>query len=784
MNLISDYFIIKLTKTFTEILGGKGMQSLWEIKLEKYDNSQNRKYETIYTLANGYRGFRGVQDFSKKGECGNFIAGVFDKNDAQVTEIVNCQNPLVLNIYFDNEQLDIDNSEVLEFERNLNMKEGILYSKYLLKLQSRRIVKVEVEKFVSRNNVHRWAAKYKITPVNFSSKMFIENIIDGTVTNSSLDPFLKTKHFDVEDVLDLKPGIALKSITIDKKIRVIEATTLFSENPSGNIFIRRKFGRFGEVAREVYESFVKEGKEYIVVKYGVTYTSRDTKESIISKAKDELFNFIREGYESEKDKHIEYWNNLWDKIDIEIKGDDAAQRGLRFNLFQLSSSAYDGDDKVSIAAKALHGEGYKGHVFWDTEIFMLPFFIYTNPKVARALLMYRYNTLDGARKNAELNGYKGAQFPWESADDGIEVTPKWGFDYDGNPVRIWTGDEEFHINADIAFAIWEYYRATMDKDFLDNYGIEIILDTAKFWNSRLEYNKEKNRYEINKVIGPDEFHEHVNNNVYTNYLARWNMIKALQLVEMLKIENPVLLNKLCNKLGLSNADFEEWEKKIELIYIPMAKDGKLIEQFEGYFNLLDIPITEYDENGMPKWPDLKGYKLHDTQLIKQPDVVMLMLLLGDEFDLESKKINYEYYEKRTMHKSSLSPSMYSIMGLVVGDTHNSYKYFMKTIYTDLEDNQGNAALGLHAASTGGSWQSAVFGFGGLSIDHDEIPNINPWTPENWEELSYKINWRGSIIKVTVKQDKVEIFSDMDNEVKVYGNKYSIKQNQLLEVSRI
>ncbi|MCX7904042.1 MAG: glycoside hydrolase family 65 protein [Caloramator sp.] len=760
------------------------MQSLWHISLNKYDCKQNRKYETIFTLANGYRGFRGTQDFSKKGECGNFIAGIFDKNDAQVTEIVNCQNPLVLNIYFDSEAVDIDNSEVLEYERTLNMQEGVLYSKYTLKLPSGRIVNVQVERFVSRNNVHRWAEKYVITPVNFSSKMFVENIIDGTVTNSSLDPYYKTKHFEVVGLYDLKPGIALKTVTIDNKIEIVEASTLFHLNTHGNIFTNRKFGKFGEIAREIYEAFVKEGREYTLVKYGVTYTSRDTKDDILALAKEELSEYIREGYDFEKDKHVEYWKKLWDDIDIQIKGDDPAQRGLRFNLFQLSSSAYDGDERVSIAAKALHGEGYKGHVFWDTEIFMLPFFIYTNPKVARTLLMYRYNTLDGARKNAALNGYKGAQFPWESADDGTEVTPKWGFDYDGNPVRIWTGDEEFHINADIAFAVWEYYRATQDREFLDNYGTEIILDTAKFWSSRLEYNKEKNRYEINKVIGPDEFHEHVNNNVYTNYLAKWNMKKALEIVEILKKENPVLLSKLCIKLGLSDLDFDEWQRKLQLIYIPMAKDGKLIEQFEGYFDLADIPITEYDENGMPKWPDLKGHKLHDTQLIKQADVVMLMLLLGDEFDLESKKINYEYYEKRTMHKSSLSPSMYSIMGLVVGDTHNSYKYFMKTVYTDLEDNQGNAAFGLHAASTGGSWQSAVFGFGGFSVDKEEIPNFNPWIPEVWSELNYKINWRGSRIKVSVNKDTVKLSSDKRTEVKVYGKKYVIEENNVLEIPRM
>ncbi|KRQ87855.1 Kojibiose phosphorylase [Caloramator mitchellensis] len=759
------------------------MVKLWEINLNNYDWKNNRKYETIFTLANGYRGFRGIQDFSKRYECGNFIAGIFDKNDAQVTEIVNCQNPLLLNIYFDNELVDIDTSEVINFERKLNMKEGVLYSTYSLKLPSGRMVKIDKERFVSRNNVHRYGEKIKIKPLNFSGKMFVENLIDGSVTNSTYDPYNRSKHIRVEKALDLKPGILLSTKTIDKGIEIVEATTIYAECEGENIFKSRKFSNFGEVSREVYEAFVKEGKEFVLFKYGTTFTSRDSNLDLINLTKVELDEFLKQGYEDEKQKHINVWEELWNKIDIQINGDEAAQIGIRFNLFQLASSAYEGDTRVSIAAKALHGEGYKGHVFWDTETFMLPFFIYTNPKVARALLMYRYNTLDGARKNAKMNGYKGAQFPWESADDGLEVTPKWGFGYNGEPIRIWTGEEEFHINADISFAVWEYYRATGDEDFWLNYGIEIILDTAKFWNSRLEYNKEYDRYEINKVIGPDEFHEHVNNNVFTNYLAKWNMKKAVEVAKQL---NQINLNKyraLCNNLCLSEIDFNEWENRLNKIYIPMAKDGKLIEQFEGYFELADIPITKYDSNGMPKWPDLKGLKLHDTQLIKQADIVMLMLMLEDEFSDEVKKINYEYYEKRTMHKSSLSPSMYSIMGLKVGDRQNSYKYFMKTIYTDIEDNQGNAAHGLHAASTGGSWQSAVFGFGGFSIDNEEIPNFNPWIPENWNEFSYKLNWKGTELRITIDKEKVGVRADNDILVKIYGNKFNLVKDEEIFVSR-
>ncbi|KPU26848.1 kojibiose phosphorylase [Caloranaerobacter sp. TR13] len=750
---------------------------LWIIEQECYDVKDNPKYETIFTLANGYRGFRGWLEFSSYGFNGNFIAGVFDKAEAQVTEIVNTQNPLVFNLYVDDERIDIDRCEIVNFKRYLDMKDGILHTDIEIKTPKGKITKISAKRFVSRKNVHRWGVEYKITPINYSGKIFVENMIDGTVTNGNYHPVDKTKHIRVKETYDLNPGIALEAHTIDQGIRIIEGTIIKVLNDT--VLKNRKYGVFGEIVRELLELRVEEGKEYILQKFGATYTSRDTDDNLIDVLENELRNFYKQGLEDEIEAHIKAWQEIWDRIDIEIKGDVQAQLGIRFNIFQLSSSAYDQDDRVSIAAKALHGEGYKGHVFWDTEIFMLPFFIYTQPEIARNLLMYRYNTLDGARKNAKLNGYEGAQFPWESADDGLEVTPKWGMDYDGNLVRIWTGDEEFHINSDIVFSIWEYYRATKDKDFLMNYGMEILLETAKFWISRVEYNIDMDRYEINKVIGPDEFHEHVNNNFYTNYLAKWNIEKTLELAEWLKRENVKVYEDLLKKLDIKEEDFKEWKVVKDKIYIPYSEDGKLIEQFEGYFDLKDIEITEHDENGMPLWPDLQGYKLGQTQLIKQPDVVMLMLLLGDEFDKETRKINYEYYEKRTMHKSSLSPSMYSIMGLTVGDTHNAYKYFMKTILTDLEDNQGNACFGLHAASTGGSWQSVVFGFGGLHVDKEQYLCLNPWIPEHWDELTFNIIWNEAKVKVVVSHNEVRVISTKDFDIKIYDEKFKVYKNKEL-----
>ncbi|ABY95168.1 MULTISPECIES: glycoside hydrolase family 65 protein [Thermoanaerobacter] len=754
----------------------------WLIFQNEYNTEVNPRYETLFTLTNGYMGVRGTFEEGSEGErSGNFIAGIFDKSDAQVREIVNAQNWLRIKLYVEGEELSLDKCQLIEFKRILDMKKGILFRSMLIKDSKDRITRIEGYRFISRSDLHRSAIKLFVTPVNYSGVVGIESIIDGTVLNSADSPKHRVKHLKVADNSSLnKSGVYLETATIDDDIRIATGSAVrlyhYEDKEKNNIAKFKRFLPLGEMSIEYFEFDSTENKTVVIDKFVITYTSRDVRKDLLkSTVEKELFAFAGEGIDKELQRHIEVYEELWSVADINIEGDEEADKALRFNIFHLMSSVNENDPLVSIAAKALHGEGYKGHVFWDTEIFMLPFFIYVYPQAARTLLMYRYNMLDAARKNAALNGYKGAQYPWESADTGEEETPKWGFDYKGNPVRIWTGDLEHHITADIAFAVWEYFRATEDIEFMLNYGAEIIFETARFWVSRCEYVKELDRYEINNVIGPDEFHEHVDNNAYTNYLAKWNIKKGLELINMLKEKYPEHYHAISNKICLTNEEMEKWKEVEEKIYIPYDKDKKLIEQFEGYFDKKDYVIDKFDENNMPIWPEgVDITKLGDTQLIKQADVVMLMLLLGEEFDEETKRINYEYYEKRTMHKSSLGPSMYAIMGLKVGDHKNAYQSFMRSANVDLVDNQGNTKEGLHAASAGGTWQVAVFGFGGMEIDKEGALNINSWLPEKWDKLSYKVFWKGNLIEVIVTKQEVTV-----KKLKGKGNiKVKVKGKEL------
>lgn len=729
---------------------------------DKYDGNLNLKYETLFTLANGYMSVRGsFEEGSVRERRGTYIAGVFDKSEAQVKELVNVQSWLGLRLYSDDLSLDPETCEILEFARVLDMKKGVLFKHVKYRDSRGGITLVEGYRFLSRNNVHRAAVKLFVTPLNYSKTLLLESVLDGSVINSKGMPAQQVSHTRMSGSSGFTGDrVYLETVTKDDRIHVSTgaATRIYDAGTGHNLAESRRTAVLGEQLSECSEFKVIQGHTVEIDKFVAVYTSRDVDKSALKKTvMGELDYFIADEIGKELDRHSSVYSRLWNNADIMIEGDDDADRALRFNIFHLLSCVNEKDPFVSIGAKALHGEGYKGHVFWDTEIFMLPFYIYAFPEAAKTLLLYRYNLLEAAKRNAGAGGYRGARFPWESADTGLEETPRWGRNYLGETVRIWTGDIEYHVNADIAYAIYNYYAATGDMDFMLGYGAEIFVETARFWVSRCEYDKAENRYEINCVIGPDEFHEHIDNNFYTNYLAKWNIRKAIELLREIREKHPGEYRAVSSKTLLTLNELSEWEKVMEGIYIAYDDKRKLVEQFEGYFEKKDYIIEKYDENDMPAWPEgVDIANLNETRLVKQADVLMLLLLLEEEFDEEIKKVNYEYYEKRTMHKSSLGPSMYAIMGIKTGDVSRAYKYFLRTANVDLVDNQGNTADGIHAASLGGTWQVAVFGFGGMHRDGEGVLNFRPWLPERWKSLKFRVFREGRQLEVNITRDGVKV----------------------------
>jgi kojibiose phosphorylase len=464
------------------------------------------------------------------------------------------------------------------------------------------------------------------------------------------------------------------------------------------------------------------------------------------------------GYRGELERHRAVWRERWERAEAVLDGDPVRTNALRFCLAQLMQAAPAGDDRVGIGAKGLTGEWYRGHFFWDTELFMLPFFIYADPEVARNLVMYRWRGLEGARANARSNGYRGAMFPWEAALDGGEQTPKWIRPPEGGPrVRVWTGEREHHITADVAFGAWHYGAATGDEDLRLGPGAEILIEAARFWESRAAWSAERRRYDIKNVIGPDEFHEKVDNNAFTNALAAWTLRKAADLGDELLSERRRLsasAEVVTASVPVEPGEPRRWREQAARLYDPRRRNG-VVEQHEGYFDLAPVsPELLAMEGPLIRCLSLK--EINASQALKQADVLMLFSLFPDRRDRETAAKNWDYYEPRTAHDSSLSPSIHAVVAADLGLLERAAHYFDWACHLDLADRQGNTSQGLHAAALGGAWLAAVRGFGGLRLAHDGRLSIAPRVPQAWRGMQFRAAYRGGRLHVRAERRRVHL----------------------------
>jgi kojibiose phosphorylase len=786
---------LDIKENLSEVLNGPE----WLIDEESFNPAKINFFETIFTTGNGYQGTRGaLEEGFRGGWPSTYLAGVFDHHDSTVVDLVSAPDWIPLRIYADGEALNLNTCGVIDYHRKFDLKQGLLYRYTVFEDQSGRRTRYESIRFVSYAHQHLAAMRVRINPENYDAQITVESSLEGDRRNlDRLPQYVETPDFPVETKWEKwatskhlqerttvahEDGIYLEMKTLDRDHVLGYAAYLSLSGTSGSRTCRTDYEKISEVITFP----AKQGNTYQLDKLVAIGTSRDMQaEMIQQQCTDWLQQAKAQGFDAVMQANAAFWAAKWEDCDCVIEGEGSAdaQQAARFNIYHVLISANENDPKVNIGAKSLSGEGYKGHVFWDTEIFLLPFFIYTQPDTAKALLLYRYHCMEKAKENARANGFEGTQYPWESADTGEETTPKWT--HDGTH-RIWTGEEEIHITADVAYGVLTYLTATDDWDFFLDYGAEMLFNTARFWVSRLEYQEQDDHYELNRVIGPDEFHEHVDNNVFTNWLAKWNLQKAVELYQQLGSQHATAFTSLIAQLELLPEEVKDWEGKANKIYIPFDPQKKLIEQYEDYFKCKEVAITEWDENEMPVYPEgYDHFNALETTLVKQPDVIMLMYVLPDEFDDEIKRINYDYYEKRTMHKSSLSPSIHSIMGIEVGDTSRALQYFQRSAFVDLIDNQGNTDMGMHAASAGGTWMSLIFGFGGFRVKNQQL-TFKPWLPDSWSKIHFKLKWRGDLINVTVTKDNVSFFRNSQKttalEIEVTGKPVSLQPNQTVEIA--
>jgi len=751
------------------------------------------KFETIFTLSNGYMGVRAATEETYQEETrGCYISGLFDKFPGEVTELANIPDWLNVDLKLDGEKFDLKTGKILSYQRQLNIQDGQLTRNIEWESPKGRKTKLSFERFISLDNIHFAALKVKIIPLNYSGAIEICSGINGQTTNSGVQHFKEGRlRFSPEGIISMTSRTQESDIGL-----VIAAKHLFYLN--GEISEVKE--EVGSQRRKIFSSSrykIKQKEKLSFVKMVTIYSTNDPnfrgKEKISDKeiektAIDNFKKLIKLGYDKLFEAHKKKWNQLWKQIDIVLDGPDFDQLAIRFSQFHIYQMAPVHDERLSIAAKGLSGEGYKGHVFWDMEIFILPFFIYTFPKIARRLLFYRYRFLDGAREKARENGFKGAMYPWECADTGGEVTPKWGgVDFKtGKPQRIWTGELEQHITCDIVYSIWHYFQATCDYDFMYNYGLEIILETSRFWASRLEYNPEKDQYEINDVTGPDEYSEHINNNTFTNYMVKWQLNKTIQFSEWVKMNQLEVWKKVTSKIKFTFNELSDWKEKADKIYIAMDKASGFIHQYEGFTDKKEVDLLKYKGKVGAIAQDYNWEEITQMQVLKQSDIIMLLYLLGDDFSQETKRLNWDYYEPKTLHDSSLSPSIHAIVALDIEDVEKGYEYFERSIRIDLGENLKSSWDGLHAASLGGNWQAVVNGFGGIRITNDGKLRINPHLPKKWKRLRFKIKWHNEEYCVDITRNTITLkpLSSISKSlpVEVCEKEYILKTDEELEIT--
>lgn len=766
----------------------------WLIRQSGHDQATANYYETLFTIGNGRLGTRGSLEEGHRGEwSGTYFNGVYDSHDAPVIDLVNAPDWLWLSISVEGVRLDVQSCSVVEHERALDIARGLLWRRTVFEDRQGRRTRLETLRFVSMATRSVCGLRCEIAAINHSSAISVVSGINGHRRNlerlpayphgTAFDPetrwdkWAKTKHLveTARSTGDLAVYLEMRTAASDITIGMASSTWRLPPPPA-----RRSVVQEYEQVAERFDFTLGAGQSVRLDKFVTMMTSRDPAapgcepDSVAERCFGALEMAACDGFDTLLADSVAVWDRKWASCDVRISGDaaaDAACKAVRFGIYHLLIAANELDPTVNIGAKSLSGEGYRGHVFWDTEILMLPFFIFTQPDTARALLRYRYHTLPGARENARAEGRRGARYAWESADTGVEECPQWTVD---GVDRLWMRDEEVHVGADVVYGIMRYVAATGDAGFLADYGAEILFETSRYWIDRLEYEPAGDRYSLKMVMGPDEFHIHVDDNAFTNALVRYNLEQAVAVYEELANDDPAQLAEISAALALTVDEVDRWRARAERIVDLVDPETGLIEQFHGYFGMEDVPITVWDENNMPEYPaGYHHFNCENTTLLKQPDVVMVQYLLPDLHDPESKRANFDYYEARTLHKSSLSPSIHAIMGIEVGDFTRAEQYFARSAFVDLADNQGNTAEGMHIASAGGTWQTVVSGFGGFRVRNGAM-TFDPWLPPGWERVAFRLHWHGDVVDVTVEPDVLILLAGANFTVLVQGHEVTLE----------
>jgi len=742
----------------------------WNLKIESLKEEQLVHYGSNLLCGNGYLGYRGtLEEWNKNQYQACVITDTYDMADDKWRELSNSPNALATEVRLNEKKLgDYPGEDQMETELNFNYKYGIF------KRNSINDEKINIvsERFASYSNLHLIANNYQIKNLS-NQKVELKLGINGDVwdlNGSHLENF-SGEYDSSENTLYLKAETVESNITLvtalSFKFKKGKIQNLKVENEKKSIYLLMDI--------EAEAGGIELDRNMIV------YSSNDREEPLKA-ALNDASSALKTGYQTLKNEHQAVWDKKWELMDIRVKGNLLDQLAVRFNLYHNIIATPAHSERLPIGARGLSCQAYQGAAFWDQEIFNLPMFLFTETETAKNILKYRYHTLNGARKKAKDLGYEGAFYAWISGKSGAELCPSFFFKdvISGRKIRNHFNDWQIHVSPDISYTIWKYYLATDDIDFVVEYGSEILFEVARFLHSRVYYNQYKDQYEIIRLLGPDEYHENVDNNAFTNYQTQFALKKALYFYYKMENEYPDKLSELKTKINLNDSEITAWQQIAEKIYLPQPNGNNLIEQFDGYFDLEDTTAEVLEDRLIDKeeywgWPN--GVAVF-TQVIKQADVIQLFTL-HDTFNEEVLAANYDYYEPRTQHGSSLSPSQYAIVAARLGRAEETYDYFKKSAFIDLMSTNkavsgGTFIGGVHTAAAGGIWQLIVNGFAGMKIDKKGL-SFKPTLCQEWEELEFKLNYKEKKFKVSLNQNQFKLKAATSNQTELEFRVFDQKQ---------
>ena len=748
----------------------------WEIIEEGFDPKNQESSESIFSLGNGKMGHRAnfEEYYSGPSLQGHYLSGIYYPDKTRVgwwkngypeyfAKIINAPDWRSIKISIENQKLDLFKCKVYDFKRTLNMKEAWLGKSYIAELPDGKQLRINSVRFLHRNRDELGVIKFSVIPINFDGELKILTDVNADIKNR--DSNYGEKFWNEID----KAFVPYPYVVAETKKTFFNVCTAFAVNfeVDGQQYNPSHYNTYEREKYVGYQYFIKlnKGQELTIYKYAAITTSLYyPKDNLLEPAFNLLETAQNIGFNTLFREQKQAWQKVWEMSDIEIKGDIAAQQGIRFNIFHLQQTYTGRDERLNIGPKGFTGEKYGGVTYWDTEAYCLPFYLSTHEsKVAFNLLKYRYKHLPKAIENAQKLGFKNgaALYPMVTIN-GEECHNEWEITF-----------EEIHRNGAIAYAIFNYIRYTGDTSYLPKYGLEVLIGISRFWSQRLNFSEDKQKFVMLGVTGPNEYENNVNNNWYTNKIAVWTMQYTIEAINFVKKNHKADYERIMHFTNFDEKEILDWQNIIDNIYLPYDEKLQVFLQQDGFLDKELKPVTEIPEKERPINKHWSWDRILRSCYIKQADVLQGLFFLEHEYDTETIRRNFDFYEPMTVHESSLSPSIYSIIASKIGNEKKAYELYLRTARLDLDDYNHEVAEGLHITSMAGTWMSIVYGFGGLRIKNNKI-SFKPFLPDKWEGFSFKIKYRQWLLKITVEKNKTRINNLSNSDIEIILNDELIK----------